>query len=71
MRGSWGEMMVVEEKDGCMVSYPYSCGWVLYILFYLHVLYRLPTPGDIPEGRVTRHRYHCFGIMLCSGNYDS
>jgi len=42
-------MMVVGVKDGDAVPYPYSCGWVLYILFYLHVLYRLPTPGDILE----------------------
>ena len=44
-------MVVVEEKDAAAVSYPYSCGWAFYILFYLHVLYSLPTPGDIPEGK--------------------
>ena len=41
------------EGWGCssLLGDPYSCGWVLYILFYLHVLYSLPTPGDIPEGK--------------------
>ena len=44
-------MVVVVVKDGDTVPYAYSCGWVLYILFYLHVLYGLPTPGNIPEGK--------------------
>ena len=34
---SW--MVVVGDEEGGLVSYPYSCGWVLYIIFYLHVLY--------------------------------
>ena len=41
MRGlcSEREMIVVRGEEGDLVSYPYSCGWVLYIIFYLHVLY--------------------------------
>ena len=41
MRGLCSErgMVVVGGEEGGLVSYPYSCGWVLYIIFYLHVLY--------------------------------
>ena len=32
-------VVVVVVKEGEADLFPYSCGWVLYILFYLHLLY--------------------------------
>jgi len=53
------------ERWGSCFSFPYSCGWVLYILFYLHVLYSLLTPWKYPGVRVTRHLGHSISIVLC------
>ena len=46
-------MVVVVVREGDWSVTLYSCGWVLYILFYLLVLYSVLTPHNIPEVRDT------------------
>jgi len=55
-------MVVVVVRERCLVCYPYSCGWVLYILFYLLVLYSVLTLRNIPEVGDTDLHFAAFSI---------
>ena len=58
-------MVVVGGEEGGLVSYPYSCGWALYIIFYLYVLYSgSHTPNMLMGVRVTCH-------SATAGNHDT
>jgi len=50
-----------ERGGSCSVTL-YSCGWVLYILFYLLVLYSVLTPHNIPGVRDTDHHFTAFSM---------
>ena len=55
-------MVVVVVREGDWSVTLYSCGWVLYILFYLLVLYSVLTPHNIPGVKDTDLYFAAFSM---------